>query len=121
MQNIRENAYRVVKTVASPLRFFAVIVGVLGAIIVALGWKSTLPADVTMYIIVVAFVVLLVVIGIVLLLVIIAPKKLVFDQEAHLAVMREQLGDSELPHPYSTGTLPKVSATRQLPEEPDRS
>ncbi|MEW7987569.1 MAG: hypothetical protein AB2784_08020 [Candidatus Thiodiazotropha endolucinida] len=114
MDNIREGAYRVIKTVASPLRFFAVAAIVLGVIIVVLAWKSSLPPDVTVNIITVAFVVLLVLIILVGVLVIFSPKKLIFDQEAHLTVLREKLGDNELPMSYEQGALPSVTATEAL-------
>lgn len=110
MDSLKEGAYQVVKTVASPLRFFAVASIVLGAVIIALAWKSGLPADVTVWMIGIAFFVLLALIMLVAYLVVFAPKKLVFDQEAHLTVMRERLGDSELPSPYDAGTLPNTSA-----------
>ena len=97
MDNLREGAYKVIKTVASPLRFFAVATVVLGAIISVLAWKSGLPPTTTVWLISTAFAVLLVLIFVVTVLVIFYPKKLVFDQEAHLTVMREKLGDSELP------------------------
>lgn len=114
MDNIRESAHKVIKTVASPLRFFAVATIVLGSIIVVLAWKSTLPPDITVNIITVAFVVLLVLILLVGILVMFYPKKLVFDQEAHLTVLREKLGDNELPMSYEAGTLPNVTATEAL-------
>ena len=117
MDNFREGAYRVIKTVASPLRFFAVAAIVLGAIIIVLAWKSALPPDVTVNIITVAFVVLLILIILVGILVVFFPKKLVFDQEAHLTVLREKLGDNELPMPYEPGVLPNVSATDCISHE----
>lgn len=119
MDCIREGAYKVIKTVASPLRFFAVAAVILGAIIVVLAWKSALPANVTVNIIIVAFVVLLILIVLVGGLVIFYPKKLVFDQEAHLTVMREKLGDNELPMPYEPGVLPNVAATHSITHEED--
>ncbi len=119
MDNIREGAYRVIKTVASPLRFFAVAAIVLGAIIVVLAWKSALPPDVTVILITIALVVLLVLLVLVAILVIFFPKKLVFDQEAHLTVLREQLGDSELPSSYLPGALQNVPATSALTDERD--
>ena len=47
MDNIREGAYRLIKTVASPLHFFVVAALVMGIIIVVLVWKAKLPPDVT--------------------------------------------------------------------------
>lgn len=117
MDNFKESAYRVIKTVASPLRFFAVAAIVLGAIIIVLAWKSSLPPDVTVTIITVAFFVLLVLIILVAILVIFWPKKLVFDQEAHLTVLREKLGDNELPITYEQGALPNVAATKIIAHE----
>ena len=121
MQNVRENASRIVKSVASPLRFFAVIATILGLIIIGLAWKSSLPPDVTELIIVVSFGALFFIIIVVFFLIMFFPKKLVFDQEAHLAVLREQLGDSELQKPYIAGSLPNVSAMTLLPKETDKS
>lgn len=114
MENVRESAFRVIKTVASPLRFFAVAAIVLGVIIVVLAWKSALPPAVTVNIITIAFIVLMLLIVLVAILVVFYPKKLVFDQEAHLTVMRENLGDSELPNTYEVGSLPNVTATQSL-------
>jgi len=119
MNNVKENAYRIIKSVASPLRFFAISIIVLGLIIVGLAWKSTLPPNTTETLILVAFAVLIILIFSVFFLVMFSPKKLVFDQEAHLAVMRERLGDSELQRLYDAGSLPKVSAGKALPREID--
>ena len=120
MDSLKEGAYRVVKTVASPLRFFAVASIVLGAVIIALAWKSVLPADITVWVIGIAFIVLLALIILVAILVVFAPKKLVFDQEAHLTVLRERLGDSELPSSYSAGMLPNISAPDVLENKEER-
>ncbi len=117
MDSIREGAYRIIKTVASPLRFFAAVSGILGAIIIVLAWKSSLPTDVTVWLISIAFVVLLIIILIVSILIIFYPKKLVFDQEAHLSVLREQLGDSELPRLYPAGLLPNVQPSDALEDK----
>lgn len=111
---MRESMYRIVKTVASPLRFFAVAALVLAAIIIVLAWKSALPPDVTLVLIVVAFTVLVGLIGVVTVLVVWHPKKLVFDQEAHLTVLRERLGDSELPALYVPGTVPSVEPPKEI-------
>ena len=104
----REGVQRVVKTVASPLRFFAVAAVALAGIIIALGMRSTLPGDLTARLITIAFGALIVLILVVSILVVFFPKKLVFDQEAHLTVLRERLGDSELGAAYLPGTLPSV-------------
>lgn len=81
-------------------------------IVVGLVWESTLPPDVTVKIIYVAFVVLLILIALVAVLIVFAPKKLVFDQQTHLTVLREGLGDSELPMSYQPKSSSKVAATR---------
>jgi len=117
LEQAKESIYRIVKTVASPLRFFAVAAISLTAIVLVLAWKSALPPEVTERLIVIAFAALLLLIGIVTLLVIFWPKKLVFDQEAHLTVLRERLGDSELGITYVSGALPAVETPRQLPRE----
>ena len=105
MNNNREGIYRVIKYVASPLHFFALIIVSLAFIIVMLAWKSTLPSDLTFRLIITAFVVLLGIIILVTILFIFFPKKLVFDKEAHLTMLREQLGDNEI-----TGSLSNIRA-----------
>ena len=119
MNDIREAAHRTIKSVASPLRFFALAVGVLGAIIVVLAWKSALPPDVTVNVIYVTLATLLILIVLVAVLIMFFPKKLVFDQEAHLAVLRERLGDNELTTSYEQRELPKVAAPRTITSEED--
>ncbi|PYO47148.1 MAG: hypothetical protein DMD72_10765 [Gemmatimonadetes bacterium] len=115
LQGAREGIYKVVRTVASPLRFFAAAVAALTVIIVTLSVRSTLPAEVTKTLIIIAFAALILLVGIVTFLVIFFPKKLVFDQEAHLSVLREHLGDSELPGGYLPGTLPGTEPKPVLP------
>ena len=110
----REAVHQIVKTVASPLRFFALASVILAVLIIALAWKSTLPANVTSTLIVIAFTALILLILIVAFLVVFYPKKLVFDQEAHLTVLRERLGDNELPVLYIPGTLPGTVTPRQI-------
>ena len=105
-----------VRTVATPLRFFAVAALALTAIIVVLTWKSTLPADLTANLIIVAFVALMLLILAVTLLVVFFPKKLVFDQEAHLTVLREKLGDNELKIAYLPGQLPNAEPSILIAE-----
>ena len=73
--------------------------------------NSSIQSEVTVRIISTAFVVLVVIISLVTVLVIFFPKKLTFDKEAHLTVMRENLGDSELPKLYEPGELKNVPAT----------
>ena len=114
MDNIREGIYRVVKSVASPLHFFAAAVIIMGGIIVVLAWKSTLPPQLTVQLITSAFFVLLALILLVTILVIFFPKKLIFDQEAHLTMLREQLGDNEIP---LAGVPPNVRAPNVITNE----
>lgn len=102
---------------ASPLRFFAVATLALTAIIIVLSWKSGLPAELTATLIVVAFGALILLILCVTLLVIFFPKKLVFDQEAHLSVLREKLGDNELAGAYFSGQLPGTEPPPALPHK----
>lgn len=90
------------KSVASPLLFFA-LVAVLYILYMALGMLLFV-----MFVIVV-----------VALLMVFSPKKLVFDQETHLALLREGLGDSELPTPYGPRELPKIEATREIADKGD--
>lgn len=114
MNDFREGIYKVVRFVASPLRFFAVAIMVVGAIIVVLASKSTLPPQLTVSLITIAFIAFIALIAIVTILVIFFPKKLVFDQEAHLTMLREQLGDNELP---AVGVLPNVPASDVVSDE----
>ena len=120
MNDTLESANKFLKIVGSPLRFFALAVCVLGAIIIGLAWESVLPPEVTVNIIYITFVVLLVLIILVVVLIIFYPKKLVFDQDAHLAVLREGLGDNELPTSYEPRELPKVAAPRTIPSGEDQ-
>ena len=110
MNKLSVGVHRVIKTVASPLHFFAVAAVILGALIVVLAWKSILPPGLTLWLIVIAFSVLVLLIIIVTILVISFPKKLTFDKEAHLTLLRERLGDNELPAPYVSGAMPNISA-----------
>lgn len=113
----KESLYQVLKTVASPLRFFAVAAVALTTIIVVLAWKSILPPELTATLITVAFGALILLILCVTFLVIFYPKKLVFDQEAHLTVLREKLGDSELSIGYFSGQLPSTEPPPALPHK----
>ena len=117
MNQSREGLHKIVKTVASPLRFFAVAVICLTLLIGFLSWKSLLPSEITQLIIVGAFAVLLVLILVVTMLVIFAPHKLVFDQEAHLTVMRERLGDSITHTQYRPGQLPSTEPSKRLEDQ----
>ena len=111
MHNLRESAYRVVRNVAAPLHFFAVVAIVLGAIIVSFT-LSDLPPEIRLLLIERTYFVLIFVVIVVGILIVFFPKKLVFDKEAHLAVMREKLGDSEFPIPYEAGTHPLVNESK---------
>jgi len=115
LEGAREGFYKIVKTVASPLRFFATAAVALTAIIVVLGIQSKLPPDLTAKLITIAFGTLILLIILVAVLVVFWPKKLIFDQEAHLTVLRERLGDHELGEFYFPGTLPGTSPTEALP------
>lgn len=120
MNNIRNDAARAIKSVGSPLHFFALAAILLAAIIiVGLVWESALPPDVTVKIIYVAFVVLVILIALVAFLIVFVPKKLVFDQQTHLTVLRERLGDSELPTAYQPKKSSKVTATRTSANKED--
>lgn len=117
MSPVQEGVHQVVKTVASPLRFFAVAAVSLTLIVVVLAWKSALPPNITQNLIVVAFVALMLLIFVVAYLVIFHPKKLIFDQEAHLTVLREKLGDNELSVTYFSGQLPLSTPNKLLKED----
>lgn len=117
MGQAQEGLHQVVKTVASPLRFFAVAAVALTLIVVVLAWKSSLPANVTQNLISIAFGSLIFLIFVVAYLVIFHPKKLVFDQEAHLIVLRERLGDNELTEDYYAGQLPMSTPNIRITQE----
>ena len=120
MNDALESANKFLKIVGSPLRFFALVVGALVVLIIGLAWKSTLPPEVTVKIIDRTFWTLLILIGVVAILIVFFPKKLVFDQDAHLAVLREGLSDNELPTSYEPTELPKVAAPRTSPSGEDQ-
>ncbi|MDE0030370.1 MAG: hypothetical protein OXU42_13330 [Deltaproteobacteria bacterium] len=121
MNVFRGIGYKTIKSVASPLHFFALLIILLATIIVGLAWKSTLPPDVTVRIIYVAAGMLLFVVVLVAFLIVFFPQKLTFDRETHLAVLRERLGDSELPTPYQPKELSKRAAPREITREEDAS
>ena len=100
--------YQVVKWVASPLHFFAVIAVLLVAVILILPMHPALPQDVISSIVKSSFVLLTILICMVTILVVWHPRKLTFDKEAHLTVLREKLGDNELDTIYIPGQLPNV-------------
>ena len=110
-------AHRIIKTVASPLRFFAAVAVLLVAVILILPMQSTLPVSTTNTIIVASFVVLILLIFLVTYLVVFHPRKLTFDQEAHLAVMRERLGDNETDMIYVSGEVSNVSLLGENDQE----
>ena len=106
---MRKIAHHVLKTVATPLHFFTVVAALLAAIILFLPMQSLLPNAMTITIICISFGLFLILVVLVASLVIFYPRKLTFDQEAHLTVMREQLGDNETSMPYVLGQLSKGS------------
>ena len=105
MGNSEKGFDKIIESVASPLHFFVVVIVGLTGIIILLPWKSSLQEGVTVWITWIAFAVLVGVIVLVTVLLIRSPKKLTFDKEAHLSVLRERLGDSELSIPYEPGDL----------------
>ena len=100
--------HSVVKYVATPLHFLAFIGFLLIACVLMLAWGSNLPPDETVLLIKILILSFISLVVITLILFIFMPEKLVFDKEAHITVMREKLGDHELPAPYITGTLPNA-------------
>lgn len=104
-ERLNEGIFRVIRFVASPLRFFAVAISVLLASIFGLAWKSTLPPETTALLIYILLFVVGFLILLVSFLIIWHPRKLVFDQEAHLTYLRERLGDNMLETPYIPGTI----------------
>ncbi len=118
MENeLKEGVFRVIRFVASPLRFFAVAIAALLAAACALAWKSTLPPATTgalIYYILIAVGLLL---ALVTYLIVFHPRKLVFDQEAHLTYLRERLGDNTLDATYVPGSLPAQMPPKQISGE----
>lgn len=114
MLDSREAVRGVLKTVAAPLHFFAVAILALAGVVVALVWKSSLPPALTVQLTVAALVMVFALICLVTVLVIFFPKKLVFDKEAHLIVMRERLSDNEFPEPYRHGEVLRKQATKLI-------
>lgn len=113
-EKITEGASRIIRSMASPLRFFAVVIGVLLAAIIGLAWKSALPPSVTAVLIYFLLGAVGALILLVAFLIIWHPRKLVFDQEAHLTYLREQLGDSLLETTYSPGAEISQEPPKQL-------
>lgn len=116
-ETIREAVYKVIRLVATPLRFFAVALLLLAAMIVMLAWKSALPAEMTVNLIYMSLGMFMLLLLVVCVLVIFFPKKLTFDQEAHLTVLREKLGDNEFTMSYFSGTLPAVEPQAHLMDQ----
>ena len=110
MNKFVEGMQSIVRMVATPLRFFAVVIVALLTSVIMLAWQSTLPPDMTFHLIIFILIMLATVIILIMVLIVFFPRKLVFDQEAHLMVMREQLGDNEflpvqfLPNKKAIGT-----------------
>lgn len=116
-EQLREGVFRVIRFVASPLRFFAVAIAALLAACCILAWKSTLPATTTagvIYFLLAAVGALLI---LVTYLIVAHPKKLVFDQEAHLTYLRERLGDNTFTETYTAGSIPAQQPPKQLAGE----
>src|ERR1700722_20060983 len=113
--NVKDTVTKVLKTSDSPLKFFMIVIFVLGGVAYALIAKSILPADLTEKLTIGVFILIIIVLILVTVLLIFYPKKLTFDKEAHMAAMREKLGDSELPYPYDdTDLSPNVTAPKFL-------
>ena len=117
MKDARKTASRLIRGVASPLRFFALALVVLGSIVIGLAWKSALPPEATSRLIYITLIVLVLLLILVVVLIVFFPKKLVFDQDAHLAVLREGLGDDELPTSYEPGTSRNMPAPSRVTDE----
>jgi len=97
---MKETFLKVLKLSDSPLKFFMVLEFVLGGIGYALITQSKLPPNINVILTLVDFgIILLIAVGISILL-IFFPKKLTFDKEAHLTMLREKLSDSELSYDY---------------------
>ena len=111
---LKEGVFRVVRFVASPLRFFALAIVTLLAAVIGLAWKSTLPPDVTAILIYMLLGAVGALVIMVTYLIICHPRKLVFDQEAHLTYLRERLGDSTLLETYIPGTFPGEEPPKQV-------
>ena len=117
MLDTREAVRGVLKTVVAPLHFFAVAILALAGVLIALIWKSALPAALTVQLTVAALVMMFALICLVAVLVVYFPKKLVFDMEAHLIVMRGRLSDNELSEPYILGEVVLRKQESKLIEE----
>ena len=111
---LKEGVFRIVRFVASPLRFFALAIVALLAAVIGLAWKSTLPSEVTATLIYMLLGAVGVLVAMVTYLIICHPRKLVFDQEAHLTYLRERLGDSTLLEAYIPGSLPGQEPPKQV-------
>jgi hypothetical protein len=113
-ERMREGIFRVVHFVASPLRFFAVAISVLLLAVIGLAWKSTLPPETTAMLVYILLLAVGCLILLVTFLIIWHPRKLVFDQEAHLTYLRERLGDSAIDTSYIPGTIPGEEPPKQI-------
>lgn len=111
---LKEGVFRVVRFIASPLRFFALTIVAQIAAVIGLAWKSTLPSEDTATLIYILLGAVGVLVAVVTYLIICHPRKLVFDQEAHLAYLRERLGDSTLLETYMPGSLPGQEPSKQV-------
>ena len=121
MENgIKEEVFRVIRFVASPLRFFALAIAALLAAACMLAWKSALPPSTTATLIYCLLVAVGLLLALVTYLIIVHPRKLVFDQEAHLTYLRERLGDNTLEATYVSGSLPAQIPPKQIESEVSR-
>ena len=115
MENgLKEGVFRVIRFVASPLRFFAVAIAALLVAACVLAWKSTLPAEVTARLIYCLLGAVGILLALVTYLIMAHPRKLVFDQEAHLTYLREKLGDNTFGDTYISGSLPAQEPPKQI-------
>ncbi len=97
---MREGVHKVVKSVAAPLHFFSLLIIAILFMVSTLAWKSNLPSETTFNIICFLIVFLVLIVGLVVFLVIKHPRKLTFDKESYIIMMRESLSDSEMSRHY---------------------
>jgi ABC-type transport system involved in multi-copper enzyme maturation permease subunit len=111
---IKESAFKVVRFIASPLRFYAFTIASILSAICVLAWKSNLSSMVTGIMVFILIILVCFLLVLVTILLIFHPKKLVFDQEAHLAYLREKLGDNTLTETYLPGSLPAQEPPKMI-------
>lgn len=91
---LKETYYKAIKYAQTPIQFYAAIIIVFAGLIGYLAWKSVLPPNLTMWIIILSFVVILGILVWVSYLLITNPSKLVLGKEEYITMMREKLGDN---------------------------